>query len=441
MTKMRAVADETRPAETVAPATGERDGRAARTPFARWGAALRYPAFRLLWLSLLPGTLGMMMAMVAFGYVAYQLSGSTTTLAVVNLGWGVPLFLLSPVAGVVADRFARRNVLLATQAVVGLSAVAAAALILTGSIQVWHLVAVTTAQGMAFAFNMPARQALIAELVDRADLANALAIYNAGLNLNRVAGPAIGGALLTLPAVGAGGVFTTTAALYAVVLLALWRIPATAARPAARPRARASVVSQLSAGLRYVLGQPALRRLLVLASLPLLFGMPYQSLMPAVAARVFQVDAAGLGALLSANGLGALGGSLLVAGLSSAGDDRRLSHLQLGAGLLFSASLLGFAVSGAFVAALPLIALTGGAAAAYTAVNNTLLMSQTPPEYHGRVMGVYMMTFSAMPLSSLPAAWVADQIGLPSTLAVCAALSGLVVLTAGGASGWFAGRA
>ena len=104
--------------------------------FAPLAAALRHREFRLLWLSLLPGTLGMMMSMVAFGYVAYRLSGSTTTLAAVNAGWGVPMFCLSPVAGVVADRFARRNVLLMTQGLVGVTAVVAALLIGAGAIQV-----------------------------------------------------------------------------------------------------------------------------------------------------------------------------------------------------------------------------------------------------------------------------------------------------------------
>jgi MFS family permease len=180
---------------------------------------------------------------------------------------------------------------------------------------------------------------------------------------------------------------------------------------------------------------------MLLAFLPLLFGMPYQSLMPAVAARVFQVDAAGLGVLLTANGLGALAGSLLLAGAAATHrSDRgragspgavRLSRLQFGAGLLFGGALVAFALSGAFVPALFLVALVGGASAAYTAINNTLLMNQTPVEYHGRVMGVYMMTFAAMPLSSLPAAWLADHVGLPATLAACGALAALVVAIVG----------
>src|SRR5919108_4378572 len=176
----------------------------------RWAAALRHRGFRVLWLSLLPGTLGMMMASVAFGYLAYQLSGAATTLALVNAGWGVPMVLVSPLAGVAADRFRRRTVILITQSVIGLTAVVAAGLGATGTIQVWHLVVVALVQGTAFSFNMPARQALIAELVGPDDLANALALQNAGLSLNRVAGPAIGGGPPRPPAGGgARGVSAT----------------------------------------------------------------------------------------------------------------------------------------------------------------------------------------------------------------------------------------
>ena len=415
-------------------ATATAGGLTWRDRALSWGSALRYPGFRILWLSLLPGTLGMMMGVVAFGFVAYQLTGSATTLAVVNAGWGLPMVVCSPLAGVVADRFSRRRVLLVTQSVVGLTAVGACLLIASGRVQVWQLLLVTLVQGVAFAFNMPARQALVAELVPREELANALAIQNAGLNFNRVAGPAIGGALLTLPAVGPAGVFAVMAGLYLVVLLALWRLPATGqpGRAAqATPRARSSVVGQLGAGLAYVFGRSDLRRLLLLAFLPLLFGMPYQALMPAIAAQVFEVDAAGLGALLTANGLGALGGSIAVAGMVGAGAVARLARLQYLSGILFGTALTGFALMEALIPALILVAVVGGASAAYTAVNNTLLMGQTPPEYHGRVMGVYMMTFAAMPLSSLPAAWMAERVGLSATLALCGVVSAAVVALLG----------
>jgi MFS family permease len=284
-------------------------------------------------------------------------------------------------------------------------------------------------QGAAFSFNMPARQALIAELVGPDDLANALALQNAGLSLNRVAGPAIGGALLSVPAVGATGVFGIMTGLYALVLVLVHRLPATVGRTVRLPRTPASGASQLMAGMTYVASQAHLRRLLLLAFLPLLFGMPYQALMPALAAEVFQVDAGGLGVLLTANGIGALAGSLVLARL---GKSRRLGRLQLGSGILFGVALVAFALVGSFLPALGFVALAGGASAIYSASNSTLLMSQTPPDYHGRVMGVYFMTFAAMPLSSLPAAWVADQIGLPATIAASGAISAAVVALAAG---------
>jgi MFS family permease len=390
---------------------------------ARWGAALRHPPFRLLFLSLLPGTLGMMMAVVAFGFVAYQLSGSATTLALVNLGWGIPMFLLSPLAGEAADRFPRRNVLLWTQATVGLTALLATALLVTGVVQVWHLMAITLVQGMAFAFHIPARQAYIAELVPPDDLGNAVALYNSGVNFNRVAGPAAAGALLTVPALGATGVFAIMAALYGVVVLILFRLPVR--QVPARPPA-ASRLARLTEGFRYVAAAPRLRRLMLLAFLPPFFGMSYQALMPAVAAEVFEVDAAGLGVLLTANGLGALAGSLIVAGIGSGAG--LLSRAQLLSGVLFGVALVAFGLAPVFVAALPLLALVGGASAAYTSINNTLLMAQTPPTHHGRVMGVYMMSFGAMPLASLPAAGIAEAIGLPPTLVLSGAISAAVVL-------------
>jgi MFS family permease len=395
----------------------------------RWNTALRYPAFGLLWMSLLPGTLGMMMASVAFGFVAYQLSGSTTALAVVNLGWGVPMLVLSPAAGLAADRFPRRNVILVTQAVVGTTAVLATVLIATGTAQVWHLVAITTLQGAAFAFNIPARQALIAELVAPADLANAVAIYNSGQNLNRIVGPAVAGALLAAPAVGAAGVFALMAGLYVVVLVLLSRLPPTSVARRGSGTTPEPILRRLGAGFAFVAGHPDLRRLMLLAFLPLLIGMPYQGLLPAVAAQIFHTGAAGLGALSAAAGLGALAGSLVVV---SFGRGHRLPRFQLVSGVMFGLALAAFALVGRFVPALFLLALVGAASAAYTSINNTLLMHHAPPEYHGRVMGVYMMSFAAMPLSSLPAAWVADRIGLAPTLLACGLLSAATVAVLAG---------
>jgi hypothetical protein len=159
---------------------------------------------------------------------------------------------------------------------------------------------------------------------------------------------------------------------------------------------------------------------MLLAFLPVLFGTPYQALMPAVAASIHGVDAGALGVLMTANGLGALAGSL---GLAALGGRADLARLQRITGLLMGGGLVAFALCGAFAAAIALVALVGGAWAAYASVNNTLLLGVTPPNYLGRVMGVYMLTYAAMSLSSLPAAWVADAIGLPAALTLCGAIT------------------
>ena len=400
-----------------------------------WGPALRHRGYRVLFLSLLPGTLGLMMAMVAFGYVAYRISGSATLLALTTAGYGISMALLSPVAGMAADRFSRRTLLLVTQGTLGVSAAIAALLIATGAVQTWQLLLVSMLQGAAFAVNMPARQALIAELVPAEDLANAIALSNAGLNLNRILGPALAGVLLSIPAVGPVGVFLLMALLYAVVFVALLRLP----KPVRVGRAPRMGRGSALVGMRYVFENPALRRLMAMAALPVLFGMPYQSLMPATADRVFGVGAAGLGTLLAANGVGALGGSLLVAartGSRSGAAERqngieRLRRLQLTAGVVLGGAVVAFGLNGQFLLALPLVALAGGASAAYSSVNSTLLMQGAEREYHGRVMSVYMMAFSAMPLSSVPAAWVADHVGLPLTLTVCGLTCATIVALLG----------
>jgi predicted MFS family arabinose efflux permease len=215
-------------------------------------------------------------------------------------------------------------------------------------------------------------------------------------------------------------------------MIALLRLPPAAVELSAA-RSQESRLARLSAGMRFVGAHPELRRLMLLAFLPLLFGMPYQALMPAVAAEVFHVDAAGLGLLLTLNGLGALAGSIVIAGVD--GAPGTMARVQLIAGIVFGIGLLVFGLTPVYGAALPILAVVGGASAAYTSINNTLLMSYTPPEYHGRVMGVYMMTFASMPLSSLPAARVAEAIGLPPTLVVSGALVVLAVII-GGSNAW-----
>ncbi|HEV8634321.1 MAG TPA: MFS transporter [Chloroflexota bacterium] len=399
-------------------------GAAARAEPAGWRktfASLRHPDFALMMAGTLPGTLAMQMGMVAFGYLAYEISGSATALGLIGLAWGIPMLFLSLIGGVVADRVPRRTILIVTQGTIGCAAVVNALLLYGGKLQLWHLYAVALVQGTAFAFNMPARQAMSAELVGKEDLSNAMALFNANMNLTRVVGPAIAGLLIALPQVGVSGVFGLMAAAYVLVILTFWRIRGGRTRAGAN---RGSGLQQLQEGLSYIRSNRKLIMLLTLGFLPMMLGMPYQLLMPVFALGVLRVGPEGLGMLNAASGIGALLGSLALASLGNFGGKARLQSIT---GIAFGLSLLGFALAPSYAAALLILPALGAASSAYMALNNTLVMENTPRQFYGRVMSVYMMTFSLMPLASVPFARLADEIGARPTLAAAGALLAYLV--------------
>ncbi|HZR97146.1 MAG TPA: MFS transporter [Chloroflexota bacterium] len=390
-------------------------------PLLRVYPALGLPTFRLLWLGMLPSNIAWTMSTVATGYAAFILTESATVLGLVSVAMGVPMLLFSLVGGVVADRLPRRTVLIATQSAFGLATAAVTVLALSERLAVWHLVAFTFVQGAAVSFNMPSRQAYIAELVGPRLLRSAVALNNAGLNFCRIAGPAIAGAMLAVPAIGVGGVFLSMTVMYAAVLVSLFRLPTV--KDASAPPREAGGWAQLVEGLQYIRSSPVLLALLGLAFVPLFFGMPYQMLMPVFAERVFEVGAAGLGTLMAAAGVGALAGSLFVAAVT---HHARPALFQLALGVAFGLGLVGFALAPAFAVAVACLVVVGFASASYTALNNTLLLSNTEPRLYGRVMSIYMFTFAVMPLGTMPAAWFADHIGGRATVAA----GGLIVAAA-----------
>jgi len=378
--------------------------------------ALRAPLYRLLWLSSLPSTLGVQMASVAIGYAAFLISGSATALGGVSLATGLPMLTFALVGGVVADRAPRRLILIGTQTTLGLSAATIAALTLTGHLALWHLYVLGMAQGTAFAFNMPARQAFIAELVGPELLRSAISLNNATMNFARIAGPAIAGGLIAMPMLGVGGVFSLIALMYGAALLSVLRLPPGRGSAAAAGRGN---WQQLLAGLNQIRSSPALLALLTLGFVPLFFGMPYQTLLPLFAERVHGAGALGLGLMNAAVGVGALTGSLTIAAYASG---RALGRLQIILGLAFGVGLVGFGLAPSFPLAVAALVVVGFAFAGYAAVNQTLVMEHTSPDFHGRVISVYLMSFGLLPLATFPEAWGADHIGGPAMITIAGSL-------------------
>jgi MFS family permease len=273
-------------------------------------------------------------------------------------------------------------------------------------LEVWHLGALGLVQGVAFSFNMPARQSLLMEVVGPKLARSAAALNTAPPNVSRVIGPSVAGLMLATPWIGISGVFWTMVLMYTIVIVSLFRLPPSA-RPPQADGGIGAVWDSLLEGFRYILTSPLHRGLLGTAFVLLVLGAPVLQIMPVFSEHVYDVGATGLGMLLSANGVGALIGSFGVAALTGM---RRLGLIQVGFGFGFGLSIIGFALAPSLTVATIMIALFGVCQSSYMSLNGTMLMGNTEPRLYGRVLSVYLMTFAVTPVAALPLAWATDQI-------------------------------
>jgi MFS family permease len=373
---------------------------------------MQHRNYRLFFLGQLVSLIGTWMQSVAQSWLVYRLTGSAVLLGTVGFASQIPVFLLSPLGGVVADRRDRRRVLLATQAFSMLLALTLALLTLTGRIQVWQVLALAALLGVANGFDIPARQSFVVELVGRQDLVNAIALNSSMFNGARIVGPAVAGVVVA--AVGEGWCFFANGVSYVAVLasLAALRLPARSAPPAGG----ASPLAQILEGWRFVARTAPIRALLLLLGLVSLTGMPYAVLMPVIAEDVLHAGASGLGLLMGASGTGALAGALVLA--------RRTSLQGLGtwvasAALTFGVALIVFSFSRHFWLSVILLLPVGFAMLLQMSSSNTLIQSMVPDELRGRVMSAYSMMFMGMaPLGALLAGGLAETVGAPATIAI-----------------------
>ena len=355
----------------------------------------------------------MQMQMVAIGYLAFTLTNSAEKLGLVNLAVGVPMLAMSPFGGVIADRFPKRRVILINQAVLCAIAVSLGTLTALGLIQWWHLMVASFVQGMCFSINMPARQSWIPSLVREGDLPNAIALNNAGMNAARIVGPALGGLLIGIPGIGAKGVFYLALPAVIWVFYSLLQIPI---HGEPDKKKRASFIIEFQAGFRYIWKSEILAPLFAMAVVVLLLGMSYQMLLPAYALGVFKVGSAGLGLMGAVVGAGALAGSLLMAYFSRS---QRKGQIQAIAGVGLGVGILLFGVTSAyqaFVPALFVLFFVGLATDFYSTINNTLILVNTDRALFGRVMSLYMMTWSLAPLAAAPFGSAVDLFGGAPTM-------------------------
>jgi MFS family permease len=376
-------------------------------------AALQHRNYRLWFVGQMTSLFGTWMQTTAQSFLVFELTRSPAYLGYVGFASGVPTWLFMLYGGVISDRVSRRTLLVVTQTSMMVPAFVLAALTFAGVVQPWHILVLAFALGLANAFDAPARQAFVSELVERRDLTNAIALNALMFNSATAVGPAVAG--ITYDLFGPGWCFTLNGLSFVAVIAAL-----VAMRFAPRPAAArgASAAAELKEALVYVASQPVVRALIALIGMMSGFGIALLTLLPAWAVTILHGDATTNGLLQSARGVGALLSALLIASLARFAFKGRL----LTAGTF---AFPAFAFLFAFTRSLPLslvaLAALGASVIFVNNLANALVQSIVPDAMRGRVMGVYTLTFfGLMPIGALWVGTLADRIGEPATVVAAA---------------------
>lgn len=363
-----------------------------------------------MWLGTLFSFLGMQMQVIARGYLAYDLTGKNSALGGVMLAFGVPQLLLGLWGGVLADRLPKRHLLVVCQTIIAVNSAWVATMIEMDAIEYWMLIVAGIVQGAGFAFIGPARQAFISDLVGKDSIGNAVVLQQLSMNSTRVIGPSIAGAMIAVPLIGVAGVYYVTTIGFVLATVTMLRLPK--GNPQ-RTTNRASPLQDMAEGLRYVRSRPSILLLILTSFCVVMIGFPYQSFLPSIAKDVYGVHAGGLGALSSVAAIGAVASTILVATYA---EHRRAWAFQPLLALAFGVSLIALGIAPSFVFGLVMMVFVGGLASAFQSLNNSLTMSFTDGQFHGRVQSISMLSWSLFGLVALPIGIVADHIGIQETL-------------------------
>jgi len=350
------------------------------------------------------------MTRVATSWLVYRLTGSALLLGLVGFAGQIPTFLLAPLAGVVVDRFDRRKLLIWTQSLAMAQSLLLAWLTLSHRINIGEVLALSVAQGLVNAFDMPGRQSFMVKMVeDKADLANGIAINSAMVNASRLIGPALAGMLIA--ATSEGWCFLVDGISYIAVIASLVMMRIAADRI---QRGSSSMVQQLREGWVYVAGFAPIRTILLLFALLSLMGWPFMVLMPIFAAQVLHGGPHTLGFLMGAVGVGSLGSALSMVVRRNVRGLTKM--LPIGAAA-FGVGLVCFGLSNTLWLSMAMMLVTGYGMMQGMVASNTILQTLVEEKMRGRVMSYYTMAFMGMaPFGSLLAGALAHAIGAPRTV-------------------------
>jgi MFS family permease len=374
-------------------------------------SSFRHRNYQLFFTGQLISLIGTWMQSVAESWLVYRLTGSATLLGVTAFCAQIPVFLLAPIGGTTADRVNRHRVMLTTQTVSMILPLTLSALTFTGLVRPWHVFVLAGCLGVVNAFDIPARQAFVVEMVGRQDLMNAIALNSSMVNGARVVGPAVAGILVA--AVGEGWCFLLNGISYVAVITGLLLMDV---QKDASGRTHDSPLRATLAGFRFAARTGPVRAVLLLLGLVSFAGMPYAVLMPVFAESILHGGARGLGMLMAASGLGALGGAL---SLAMRKGIRGLGGWIATASGAFGVALALFSLSRTFWLSVVLLVPVGASLMIQMASSNTLIQAMVPDSLRGRVMSLYSMMFLGMsPFGSFFAGYLAERVGAPATVAL-----------------------
>jgi MFS family permease len=377
--------------------------------------ALRHRNFRLFFFGQMISLIGTWMDPIAESWLIYRLTGSSLLLGTVAFAGQIPIFILMPIGGIIADRYDRRSILVATQSLTMTLTLVLAGLTLTHVVQPWHIIVLGALMGAVSAFDIPVRQAFIADTVSREDLVNAIALNSAIFNGARVIGPALAG--IVVAAVGEGWCFLANGLSFLAVIAGLLMMTG----PSVLQTSQGSPMTNIIEGFQFATRTAPVRALILLLGLISLTGTPGVVLMPVFAGQILHGGARALGLLMGAVGLGALCGAITLATRKNVSGLERWIVVACN---IFGAALILFALSRTFWLSAALLVPVGFSVVLEMGSSHTLLQSMVPDRLRGRVMAVGSMMFMGMaPLGSLMAGGVAHAIGAPLTVALSGGIS------------------
>lgn len=374
--------------------------------------SFQYRNYRLFFSGQSISLIGTWIQRITVPWLVYHLTGSVFLLGVVGFAGQIPTFLLAPFAGVMTDRWNRYHILIGTQIAAMIQALILATLYFTGTIEIWHIVLLSIILGCVNAFDIPARQSLVIEMVDRKEeLGNAIALNSSMVNGARLLGPSIAGMLIAFTGEGICFLINGLSYLFVIGSLLLMRIT-----PRKNNSKNTSVLKELKEGFAYVTGFTPIKYIILLLGLVSLMGMPYTILMPVFAKEILHGGAHTFGFLMGASGLGAMIGTLYLASRKNVLGLGKIVPLSAG---IFGLGLITFSLSRFFLLSLMLMVLTGLGMMSQNASSNTILQTIVDDDKRGRVMSFYTMAFmGTAPFGSILAGGLANIIGASNTILI-----------------------